>query len=53
MIIITTILAPLLLRKAFDNQSPEEASAETEQEPSEPPDFIPTYPLVFDEKTKA
>ena len=51
MIIITTILAPLLLRKAYDNESPEEASADTEQDTREPPDFIPTYPLVFDEKT--
>jgi hypothetical protein len=51
MIIITTMLAPLLLRKAYDKESPEEASADTEQEPREPPDFIPTYPLVFDEKT--
>jgi len=48
MIIITTILAPLLLRKAYDNE-PIEEQAYPNSDFRDPPDFIPTYPLVFDE----
>jgi Kef-type K+ transport system membrane component KefB len=43
MIMITTILAPLLLRRAYDK-----AQFEDEPEPTEDttaPDYIPTYPL--------
>jgi Kef-type K+ transport system membrane component KefB len=41
MIMITTVLAPLLLRKAFENEPPEEVSAQIE----DAPDYMPTYPL--------
>jgi Kef-type K+ transport system membrane component KefB len=43
MIMITTILAPLLLRRAYDKDPPEEAS--TTEEDTNAPDYIPTYPL--------
>ena len=45
MIMITTILAPILLRKAFENEPPEEASSQTETEDTSAPDYMPTYPL--------
>ena len=40
---ITTLLAPLLLRRAYDKDPPEEATL-TEDE-TNAPDYIPTYPL--------
>jgi Kef-type K+ transport system membrane component KefB len=43
MIMVTTILAPLLLRRAYDKDPPEEATL-TEYE-TNAPDYIPTYPL--------
>jgi Kef-type K+ transport system membrane component KefB len=43
MIMITTLLAPLLLRRACDKDPPEEARL-TEYE-TNAPDYIPTYPL--------
>lgn len=50
MILITTVLAPLLLRKAYDREPSEEEDAAIESSgKKDPPDFIPTYPLVFDE----
>jgi Kef-type K+ transport system membrane component KefB len=44
MIMITTVLAPLLLRRAYDKDPIEEESAPTEGDASAP-DYIPTYPL--------
>jgi Kef-type K+ transport system membrane component KefB len=50
MIMITTIIAPLLLRKAYDSEPPgEEEDALYERDRRDPPDFIPTYPLAFEE----
>ncbi len=49
MIIITTILAPLLLRKAYDKESPEKEQVNEAPDNRDAPDFIPTYPLVFQE----
>jgi Kef-type K+ transport system membrane component KefB len=50
MIMITTIIAPLLLRKAYENEPPsEEEEALYDRDRRDPPDFIPTYPLKFDE----
>ena len=43
MIMITTLLAPLLLRRAYDKDPPEEAIL-TEDDVNAP-DYIPTYPL--------
>jgi Kef-type K+ transport system membrane component KefB len=43
MIMITTVLAPLLLRRAYNKDPPEEAL--TTEEESNAPDYIPTYPL--------
>jgi Kef-type K+ transport system membrane component KefB len=43
MIMITTLLAPLLLRRAYDKDPPEEARL-TEDE-TNAPDYIPSYPL--------
>jgi Kef-type K+ transport system membrane component KefB len=43
MIMITTVLAPILLRRAYDKDPPEEASTSTG--PEDAPDYIPTYPL--------
>ncbi len=43
MIMITTLLAPLLLRRAYDKDPPEEATL-TEDE-TNAPDYLPTYPL--------
>ena len=48
MIIITTIIAPLLLRKAYDKEPVDEENT-CAPERRDPPDFIPTYPLVFKE----
>jgi Kef-type K+ transport system membrane component KefB len=45
MIMITTVLAPLLLRKAFENEPPEETVSQTGTEQKDTPDYIPTYPL--------
>ena len=45
MIMLTTVLAPILLRKAFENESPEEISSQTETEDESSPDYMPTYPL--------
>ncbi len=42
MIIVTTVLAPILLRKACDKDPPEEARTE---ESTNAPDYIPSYPL--------
>ena len=44
MIMITTILAPLLLRRAYNKDPPEEATNPTEED-TNAPDYIPTYPL--------
>ena len=47
MIMITTLFAPLLLRRAYDKDPPEE---ETENGvDTSAPDYIPTYPLEFHE----
>jgi Kef-type K+ transport system membrane component KefB len=43
MIMITTVLAPLLLRRAYDKDPPEETA--TTEEDTNAPDYIPTYPL--------
>jgi Kef-type K+ transport system membrane component KefB len=43
MIMITTVLAPLLLRIAYNKDPPEEAS--TTEDYTNAPDYIPTYPL--------
>ncbi len=42
MIMVTTFIAPLLLRRSFENQPEEEL---TENEDTIAPDYIPTYPL--------
>jgi len=49
MIIITTIVAPLLLRKAYDSEPPGEEEILYDANRRDPPDFIPTYPLNFEE----
>lgn len=49
MIMITTVLAPILLRRAFDKESPEEATTKTGPEDKDAPDYIPTYPLDYTE----
>jgi Kef-type K+ transport system membrane component KefB len=49
MIMITTVLAPILLRRAFDKEPPEEAPSATEPEDRDSPDYIPTYPLDLPE----
>jgi Kef-type K+ transport system membrane component KefB len=49
MIIITTIIAPLLLRKSYDSEPPGEEDIVYTKERGDPPDFIPTYPLNFKE----
>ena len=48
MIMITTVLAPLLLRRAYDKDIPEE-KAPPDDVDTTAPDYIPTYPLEFDE----
>ena len=45
MIMITTVLAPLLLRRAFDKDSAEEELTKIESDENDAPDYIPTYPL--------
>ena len=42
MIMVTTFVAPLLLRRSFENE-PEEESINDEDTTA--PDYIPTYPL--------
>jgi Kef-type K+ transport system membrane component KefB len=49
MIIITTILAPLLLQKAYDKEPFEEEQTNKTPDNRDAPDFIPTYPLGFEE----
>ena len=44
MIMITTILAPLLLRRAYDKEPLDELTTQTEEDMNAP-DYIPTYPL--------
>jgi Kef-type K+ transport system membrane component KefB len=44
MIMVTTVLAPLLLRRAYDNEPPEEITCQTDED-TNAPDYIPTYPL--------
>ncbi len=44
MIMLTTIIAPLLLRKSYDNEEIEE-ELEEQQVDTSAPDYIPTYPL--------
>jgi Kef-type K+ transport system membrane component KefB len=39
MVMVTTVLPPILLKKSYDNVPPEEP------EKREPPDLVPTYPL--------
>jgi Kef-type K+ transport system membrane component KefB len=48
MIILTTVLAPLLLRRSYDKEPPEE-DAKCETENRDAPDYIPTYPLDYTE----
>ena len=49
MIIITTFVAPLLLRRAYDKEQQEEGEDTGLPDNRDAPDFIPTYPLVFNE----
>lgn len=49
MILITTIIAPLLLRKSYADELPGEEEVAYETGGRDPPDFIPTYPLHFEE----
>ncbi len=42
MIMVTTFIAPLLLRRSFENEPEEEL---TDKEDTTSPDYIPTYPL--------
>jgi Kef-type K+ transport system membrane component KefB len=44
MIMITTVLAPILLRRAYDKEPPEDALT-TKEDEANAPDYIPTYPL--------
>ncbi len=43
MIMITTIIAPILLRKSYENEPPEEELQD--ETDTSAPDYIPTYPL--------
>ncbi len=43
MIMVTTILAPIWLKKSYDKEGPSEESKDGVCENG--PDFIPTYPL--------
>ena len=52
MIIITTFVAPLLLRRAYDKEPQDEEEATCLPDNRDAPDFIPTYPLVFDDEKK-
>jgi Kef-type K+ transport system membrane component KefB len=45
MIMITTVMAPLLLRRAYDKEEPEEEATDLIDEDTNAPDYIPTYPL--------
>jgi Kef-type K+ transport system membrane component KefB len=49
MIMITTLLAPLLLRRACEKEAPEEDAEPPKSEDASSPDYIPTYPLEFHE----
>lgn len=49
MIIITTFVAPLLLRRAYDKEPHEKGDATCLPDNRDAPDFIPTYPLDFTE----
>ncbi len=49
MIIITTIMAPLLLRKAYDKEPSKKEQVNKAKDNRDVPNFIPTYPLVFEE----
>jgi Kef-type K+ transport system membrane component KefB len=51
MIIITTFVAPLLLRRAYDKEPRDEGEAVCLPDHGDAPDFIPTYPLAADEKS--
>ncbi len=44
MIMITTAMAPILLRRSFDSEPPEEAPPRNNTD-ANAPDYIPTYPL--------
>ncbi len=46
MIMITTILAPLLLKRAYDKEKLEDQETNPEVD-TNAPDYIPTYPLDF------
>ncbi len=46
MIILTTILAPLLLRKAYDKE-PQDEEDDVKSDGADAPDYIPTYPLNY------
>jgi Kef-type K+ transport system membrane component KefB len=48
MIMITTVLTPLLLKKAYQNEPTEDEAPRSEVDTSAP-DYIPTYPLEFHE----
>jgi Kef-type K+ transport system membrane component KefB len=48
MIMITTVLAPFLLKRSYDKEPPEEETLKPEFDTSAP-DYIPTYPLDFHE----
>jgi len=47
MIMITTLLAPFLLKRAYDKEPPEEETPKPDDTTA--PDYIPTYPLDFHE----
>jgi hypothetical protein len=40
---ITTIIAPILLRRSYENEPPEEELQD--ETDTSAPDYIPTYPL--------
>jgi Kef-type K+ transport system membrane component KefB len=48
MIMITTLLAPFLLKRAYDKELPEEETPRPDADTTAP-DYIPTYPLDFHE----
>ena len=48
MIMITTVLAPILLKRAYDKEPTEDEAPKSEVDTSAP-DYIPTYPLNFSE----
>ncbi len=49
MIMITTILAPLVLRKTYENEPPEKEQSPPLRLNGNAPNYIPTYPLEFEE----